>query len=553
MIDLVEIYTHWDAGRSQAQIAQSLGVDRKTVRKYLAPVAAAGMRPGDPVRGEARWRELAGQWFPQLADARLRQVSWPRIAAHRDYVYDQMTAGVTVATIHQRLVDERGLDASVASLRRWVRANLPEQAAASRVRVLRPTPAEPGAEAQIDYGRLGMWSDPLTGRRRTVWAFVMVLACSRHMFVRPVLVMDQAAWTQCHLVAFEFFSGVVARLVPDNLKTGVDRPDLYDPKLNRSYGEMAAHYGTLIDPARASKPRDKPRVERPMPYVRDSFWRGRDFTNLETMRAEAVRWCVEVAGQRDCRALDGAAPARVFAAVEAPALRPLPTREFVLATWSVAKVSPDIHVRVAKTLYSVPWRLIGQQVQARSTATMVQILHDGDVVATHVRKHGGKVTNFDHYPPEKIAFHMRTPTWCRRTAEAVGPACVQLVGDLLALNALYRLRSAQGVLGLADKHTPQRLEAACAKAIAVGDPSYRTVKGILVAGTETETLPGADHEAGGGAGGSIAAQAGAFLRGPDQLFDYPPTGQATADPVADPVADTVADTVADPVASQVRA
>ena len=97
----------------------------------------------------------------------------------------------------------------------------------------------------------------------------MVLACSRHMFVRPVLKMDQRAWTECHVAAFEFFGGVPARLVPDNLKTGVDKPDLYDPKINRSYAELAAHYGCLVDPARAIKPRDKARVERPMPYVRD--------------------------------------------------------------------------------------------------------------------------------------------------------------------------------------------------------------------------------------------------------------------------------------------
>ena len=520
MVDLIEIYIHWDAGRSRAQIGQSLGLSPKTVRKYLAPVDAAGMSPGEPVRDEAVWRELAAGWFPELADARLRQVTWPQIAAHRDYIHGQLEAGVTVATIHQRLVDERGLEASVASLRRWVRANLPEEVRRSQVKVLRPVPADPGGEAQIDYGRLGMWLDPDTGRRRTVWAFVMVLACSRHMFVRPVLVMDQATWAQCHILAFEFFDGVVARLVPDNLKTGVDKPDLYDPKLNRSYAEMAAHYQSLIDPARAFKPTDKPRVERPMPYVRDSFWRGREFTSLEAMQADALRWCVQVAGQRHCRALDGAAPARVFAAVEAEALRPLPAREFVLATWSTGKVGPDIHLRVGKTLYSVPWRLIGHQVHARSTATMVQIIDDHDVVATHVRKERGKVTNFDHYPPEKIAFHMRTPTWCRRTAEAVGPACVQLIGDLLALNALYRLRSAQGVLGLRDKHTPARLEAACAKAIAVGDPSYRTVRGILIAGTEADI----DAETGGG----VAAEAGAFLRGPDQLFAYPTTGEVPA-------------------------
>src|SRR5882762_2693807 len=141
----------------------------------------------------------------------------------------------------------------------------------------------------------------------------MVLAYSRHMFVRPVLKMDQRAWTECHVEAFAFFAGVPARLVPDNLKTGVDKPDLYDPKINRAYAELAEHYGVLIDPARAFKPKDKPQVERPMPYVRDSFWRGREFVRITEMQTAAVGWCREVAGMRRCRPLDGAAPAAVFA------------------------------------------------------------------------------------------------------------------------------------------------------------------------------------------------------------------------------------------------
>jgi len=282
MVDLIEIYVHWYAGRSQVQIAQSLGVDRKTVRKYLAPVAAAGLTAGGPpVMSEADWRARAQSWFPVLVDTGLRQVTWPAIEVHRDYISAQLAAGVTVATIHQRLVDEHGLVAqqSVASLRRWVSGNLPEEARRARVRVLRPGPVEPSSEAQIDYGRLGVWTDPGTGRRHTVQAFVMVLACSRYMFVRPVLRMDQEAWTRCHVEAFAFFGGVPARLVPDNLKTGVDKPDLYDPQINRSYAELAAHYGALVDPARAFKPKDKPRVERPMPYVRDSYWRGQTFTS----------------------------------------------------------------------------------------------------------------------------------------------------------------------------------------------------------------------------------------------------------------------------------
>jgi transposase len=119
-----------------------------------------------------------------------------------------------------------------------------------------------------------MWLKPATAKRVAVWAFVMVLSCSRHLFVRPKIRMDQTTWCACHVEAFEFFRGVPARLVCDNLKTGVDKSDLYDPKINRSYAELAAHYDRLIDPARAFKPKDKPRVERPMTYVRDSLLRS---------------------------------------------------------------------------------------------------------------------------------------------------------------------------------------------------------------------------------------------------------------------------------------
>jgi hypothetical protein len=218
-----------------------------------------------------------------------------------------------------------------------------------------------------------------------------------------------------------------------------------------------------------------------------------------------------VAGQRSCRPLDGAAPAAVFAAVEKDRLAPLAAAPFVLADWSRCKVGPDIHVKVGQSLYSVPWKHIGKTLDARSTSTMVQLFSGGDLVKTHVRKPRGKQTDLGDYPPEKIAFRMRTPAWCRRRAAEIGPACTALVDVLLQDNALYRLRAAQGVLGLADKHQPGRLEAACAKAAAAGDPSYRTVRGILAAGTETSpaTVPAGD-------GGAAA-----FLHGPDALFAVP--------------------------------
>jgi transposase len=513
VIDVTEILVHWHAGRSLSEMSDSLGVDRKTIRKYVAPAIEAGIVPGSgPSRGEGEWQELVREWFPELSDTRLRQVTWPAIAVHHEYITAQLKAGVRMSTVHQRLRDEQGLGASVASFRRYVTANVPEEARRSQVTVWNPRPAEAGEQAQIDYGQLGRWLDPVTGKLRVAWAFVMVLACSRHMFVRPVLKMDQRAWTECHVEAFEFFGGVPARLVPDNLKTGVDKPDLYDPKINRSYAELAEHYGCLIDPARAVKPRDKARVERPMPYVRDSFWRGREFASLEQMQAEAARWSAEVAGRRPCRPLEGAAPAAVFEAVEREALRPLPAGPFVLATWARAKIGPDIHAQVDRVLYSLPWRHIGKTADVRVTGTMVQFFIGGELVKSHPRKARGKQTDFGDYPPEKIAFHMRTPQWCRKQAAAIGPSCEYLIGELLADNALYRLRAAQGVIGLADKHDPGRLEAACAKAIAAGDPSYRTVRGILAAGAERDQLPAAAGDGG----------AAAFLRGPASFANVIP-------------------------------
>ena len=347
-----------------------------------------------------------------------------------------------------------------------------------------PRPAEAGEQAQIDYGQLGRWLDPVTGRLRTVWAFVMVLACSRHMFVRPVLKMDQRAWTECHVAAFAFFGGVPARLVPDNLKTGVDKPDLYDPKLNRSYAELAAHYGCLIDPARAIKPRDKARVERPMPYVRDCFWRGREFTAWSRCRPRRN------AGPRRSpgggRAGRWRAPPRPWCSKRSRRMRcgrcP-PSR----SCWPRGRGRRSARTSTPRSTgfcTRCPWRHIGKTADVRLTATMVQFFIGGQLVKTHPRKIRGKQTDFADYPPEKIAFHMRTPAWCRTQAAAIGPACEQVIAELLAENALYRLRAAQGVIGLADRYDPSRLEAACAKAITAGDPSYRTIKGILAAGTE---------------------------------------------------------------------
>jgi transposase len=507
--DVVELLVHWHAGRRIGEVCSSLGVDPKTVRKYVAPAIGAGLAPGGPPLSVAEWSALVADWFPELVDRSLRQSTWPEIEPHRERIKAWLGV-VTVSTIHQRLRDDLGLSVSESSVRRFIGANFAEETARDAVRVLRDTPPA-GDEAQVDYGLLGRWLDPVTKRMRRVWGFMLVLTCSRLMFLRPVLTMDEASWVEAHVLGFEFFGGVPRRVIPDNLKTGVIKPDLYDPQINKSFGEFAVHYGCLIDPARVRKPRDKATVERHVPYARDSFFAGRDgeFASLVAMQADALRWCREVANQRQCRPLGRVAPQAVFDAEERQALGPLPRQSFELAHWSTPKVGPDIHIKVGKALYSIPWAHIGATVDARAGVRTVEVFVEGKLIKTHVRIERGRQTDPADYPPEKVAFLMRTPAWCRRKAAELGDSVAELVGVLMEVNALYRLRQAQGVIRLADKHGDVRLDAACRRAITVGDPSYKTVKGILVAGTEND---GHDRP-------DTPPSAPAHLHGPASLFD----------------------------------
>ncbi|GHG05183.1 hypothetical protein ACFFSH_38870 [Streptomyces filamentosus] len=217
----------------------------------------------------------------------------------------------------------------------------------------------------------------------------------------------------------------------------------------------------------------------------------------------------------------------VFDALEAAELLSLPPTPFVLAYWSTATIGPDIHIKVGRTLYSVPWKLIGRRIGVRSTATMVQLFHDGSLVKTHAVLDQRKRTDKSDYPPEKTAFQMRTPVWCRSQASEVGDACREVIDQLLEVNVLYWLRAAQGVLGLRKQYSDTCLEAVCARAISVGDPCYRTIKGILIASTETNPEPETSGDAG----------AAAFLHGPARLFVTAATPNTTDDDHNDQVHD----------------
>jgi transposase len=505
--NVVEVLEHWTAGRPLRAIAESRGLDRNTVRKYITPAREAGFGPstGPPPEG---WAAFVARVCPRLGTARTKGAAWQELAARHDEIAERLKVN-RPSTVWQRMHDEDGLRASLPSFRRYALATFPEASSRRPSITVRRDDPPPGEEAQVDFGRLGTWTDPVSGQTMILHAFILVLSFSRHMFVAVVRHMDAATWLACHVRAFSFFGSVPRRIILDNLKSGVLHPDLYDPLLNRGYAELAQHFGWLIDPARSAKPKDKPRVERQVPFVRESFWTGRSFGSLEEINAGAERWCLRMAGPRD-RGTTHAPPLLLFQTIEQPTMLTLPAAPFEIVTGATAKVGRDCHAQVQNSVYSIPSRYVGQRLDVRLGAKLVRLYAGTELAKTHLRgKPGQRQTDWNAYPPEQAAFFQRTPTWCREQASQLGEHGRAAVDELLDQHHLHYLRQSQGIIRLADKYGQARLDAACQRALAYGNAHYRTIKTILEKSLEPHLAEPAPPP---------ITTVGAYLRGPEALF-----------------------------------
>lgn len=509
MHDLVDVFRRWQQGDSSRQIAKSLGMSRNTVRGYLRTAEGAGLTREVGWTAE-QWAAFVRQRFPETESAAARAVWWTELDQHRDEIVRQLKEN-RVTTVWGRMHnDDKVIHCSLSTFRRYVQASIPQEVDPGRV-AIHGVECAPGELAEVDFGKLGRVPDPATGKPRTLWAFILVLVYSRHLFVAPVLRLDQETWLRCHLMALDFFAGRMRRIVLDNLKDGVIKANLYDPRLNRAYREWGRYYDILLDPARSGEPTDKPHVERVVPFVREHMFRGREerFPDLRTGEAWAAQWCREEAGARIHRTT-GRRPLELFLEAEAPVLRPLPTQPWELCFWERMTVARDSSCLVAGARYSVPWRLLDQTLDARVTTDRVEFFRETDLVKTHPRApRGGQRLDDADLPQERIAFFRRTAPWCRTQAEKLGPEVLATVAELLEVGTNARLRQAQRVLDLEATFGDKRLNAACARARAFGDARYLTIKNILVAGLDQQPaeVPLLPPE--------WARQAGAFLRGPE--------------------------------------
>jgi transposase len=393
--------------------------------------------------------------------------------AHRELVARWIEQGVGGVAIHAALRREHGYSGSYSSIHRLIRS-LGDREPDATV----PLCFAPGEAAQVDFGAGPVLAEA-TGRARRTWCFVMTLAFSRHQYLEFVFDQTVATWLGCHRRAFEWFGRVPARLIIDNPKCAITRACTHDPIVQRSYAECAEGYGFRIEACPPADPAKKGIVEAGVKYVKGNFVPLRQFRDLCDLNAQAHRWVMHEAGLR-VHGTTREQPLTRFA-LERPLMKPLPEIAPDLGVWAQASVHRDCHIQFEKSLYSVPFRLVGQRLWLRATDTTVTIFNDHHLVATHLRAKSAATrrTVREHLPPNAQLFFAHDRDWCAEQARRIGPACTQLIDRLLSDRILERLRAAQGVLRLAIRYGNVRLEAACARAVAHDSPHYRTVRTIL--------------------------------------------------------------------------
>ena len=402
----------------------------------------------------------------------------------REQIINWHAAGIQGTTIHATLSRNHGFTGSRSAIYRFLQ------------QIFNPVPDvpmrlmfKPAEVGQLDFGAGPLITDALTGEIFKTWFFVFTLAWSRHQYAEFVRDQTVATWLGCHRRAFEWFGGCVLRVIIDNPKCAITRACVYEPEVQRSYGECAEGYNFKIDPCPPRDPQKKGIVESGVKYIKNSFLPLRDFRGLLDANRQLQEWVMTDAGNR-IHGTTREAPLKRFMEVERSLLTPLPDVPPQLATWTKAKVHSDAHVQYQYNSYSVPFRRGGKEVWLKDSDTMVTLYLELEAVASHVRSKlkGERKTVNDHMPPEAQAWQLQDTKWCLSQAERIGPACLAMIHSMFDNKVLIRLRAVQGVLRLKDKYGAVRLEAACSRANHYGTPSYLVVKRILEKGLDQQAL-----------------------------------------------------------------
>ena len=480
-------------GTGAREVARMLGMSPNTERSYREAIADAGLLGGDPEQLPelAALRTVVEAAKPPLEPLEQHKSS---VEQWRDVISKLVDEGATPKAIHDHLrTTKADFDGSLSAVKRMCgRLRTDKGIDADDVAI--PVDTKPGEVAQVDFGSVGKLWDPETRRVLAAYVFVMVLAFSRHMFARLVFNQRVETWQALHVEAFEFFGAVPEVIVPDNLKAAVTRAAFdvqTEPVLNRSYRELARHYGFLIDPTPAYSPQKKGKVEAGVRYVKGNFMATtgdeRDVTVLNPM---LDHWVVEVAGKR-IHGTTRKQPLEVFEQVEKPTMRSLPPTRWRPISWRTPKLQRDSHCVIAGARYSAPWRLIGKRLLARLEAKSVELYWEDTRVATHPRKPAGSRSTIDaHLPPERSEYRHRERGYWIERAHDLGPDVEGYIEEVFASDDVLRqLTKVQSIIRHLETFPIERARAACRRAAYFGNYSYQGIKDILRKGLDLDPLP----------------------------------------------------------------
>jgi len=351
-----------------------------------------------------------------------------------------------------------------------------------------------GEKLFIDYaGQTVPIIDASTGEITKAQIFLATFGASNYTYVEATATQELPSWINSHINAFNFFGGVPDILVPDNLKSGVTKPCRYEPDINPTYLGLAQHYGITVIPARPGKPKDKAKVESAVLIA--ERWilaplRNRKFFSLAELN-QAIRQKLTEFNNRKFQKLD-TTRRKLFETVDKPALKPLPAHPYEYAEWKKATVNIDYHIAVYGHYYSVPYQHRKEQVDVSITSRTVEVLFKNRRVASHVRNYrpGAFTTRTEHMPQSHQKYLEWTPTRIINWAGKNGPLTKQLISNVLEsrVHPEQAYRSCLGIMRLVKRYSPERLEAACARAIFIKAYSYKSVESILKKGLDQQTL-----------------------------------------------------------------